>query len=143
MIKRIVPDVIGDQEPVTVPSTLSTLDVARLLKEHRIGAIPVIDDDKLVGIVSERDLVSKVVAADKQPNEVLVSDVMTPNPQTVAPDEDVLTALASMQNGRFRHLPVMDGTRLVGIVSIRDVYDAVRSALEEAVLERDAFIATH
>ena len=70
MIKWIVPDVIGDQEPVTVPSTLSTLDVAQLLKEHRIGAIPVIDDDRLVGIISERDLVSKVVAADKRPADV-------------------------------------------------------------------------
>ena len=92
--------------------------------------------------MSERDLVSKVVAADKQPNEVLVSDVMTPNPQTVSPDEDVLTALAAMQNGRFRHLPVMDGTRLVGIVSIRTF--TTRSALPlKKPCWSDAFIATH
>ena len=123
--RTIVPDVIGEQRLVT----LSTGDTVRaavdMMTERRIGAVPVVDDGRLVGIFTERDVVTRVVKAGRDPDGTLLAKVMTPDPETLAPNDTVRDALDLMQDGHFRHLPVIDGDRLIGIVSIRDLYQSV------------------
>jgi CBS domain-containing protein len=99
----------------------SVLDVARLMVEHNIGAVPVVRDGKLVGIFSERDLLKRTVAEGRDPAKTLVSEVMTPDPLVVKPTDSVEHCMIVMKQHNFRHLPVCDSGRMVGIVSLRDI----------------------
>lgn len=141
-MRRIMPDAVGSQPLSSLSPDDFVIDAVMIMHERRIGAILVTRDDALVGIITERDIVFRVVAARLDPGQTRIAEVMTANPDTIAPRADVMTALERMQSGGYRHLPVMDDGVLVGIVSIRDIYASVRAELEEAVLERDAFLTT-
>jgi CBS domain-containing protein len=95
------------------------------MAKRRIGAVPVVDKGRLVGIFTERDVVLRIVAAGRDPNKTALAKVMTPDPETLEPGDSVRAALDLMRSGHFRHLPVVDGDRLVGIISIRDLYQSV------------------
>ena len=95
-------------------------DVARVLHEHRISSVVVMDGDRLAGIVTERDLVN-LVADGIDPQTTAVADRMTTDVDTVAPKTDVGEAAEHMARLGIRHLPVTDGDRLAGIISIRDL----------------------
>jgi len=95
--------------------------------ERRVGAIVVLEDDRLAGILTERDVL-RAVGAGYDP-DALVSQWMTPRPETVEPSATTDDALVLMYHGGFRHLPVVEGDRLVGIISIRDV---LRVGLDDA-----------
>lgn len=141
-MRKIMPDVVGTQ-PLSILSPEATvIDAVTLMRERRIGAILVTRDGSLVGIITERDIVFRVVAAKRDPKTTRIAEVMTADPDVVAPGADVMTALERMQSGGYRHLPVVDGGALVGIVSIRDIYASVRAELEEAVIERDAYLTS-
>lgn len=141
-MRRIMPDAVGSQPLSSLSPDDFVIDAVMIMHERRIGAILVTRDDALVGIITERDIVFRVVAARLDPGVTRIAEVMTAEPDTIAPRADVMTALERMQSGGYRHLPVMDDGVLVGIVSIRDIYASVRAELEEAVLERDAFLTT-
>jgi CBS domain-containing protein len=131
MTERTVRQVIEGQQPVTALSTTTVTDAARLMKEHNIGALMVCDDEKLVGVFTERDALFRVLAAGL-PGTTSLADVMTANPQTIPADSGFSTALHIMHDGHFRHLPVVDNGRVVGIVSVRD---ALGPELESFVFE--------
>jgi CBS domain-containing protein len=131
MSERTCRHIIEGQEPVTAPPTLTVTEAARLMKEHNIGALMVCEGDKLLGVFTERDALFRVVAAGMQGGTPL-SEVMTANPQTIPADSGFATALQLMHDGHFRHLPVVDGERLLGIVSVRD---ALGPELESFVFE--------
>lgn len=120
-------------ETIMSGSLLTTEPGARLqeaahrMAERRVGAILVLEGERLAGILTERDVL-RAVGASYEP-DALVSDWMTANPETVGPSETVEHALVLMHHGGFRHLPVVDGDRLVGIVSIRDV---LRTGVQDA-----------
>jgi CBS domain-containing protein len=97
----------------------------RRMSELKIGALPVIDRGKLVGIFSERDVLVRIVDQDLDPDKTHVSEVMTPSPKTITPADRVEEAMRIMSKGRFRHLPVVDGGVLVGLISIRDAMEFV------------------
>lgn len=99
--------------------------VSKTLKSKGVGALPVINEGKLVGIISERDIVTKVVATNSNPTHSLVFDIMTTNPIAVNPGDDLEHCLDLMEKGRFRHLPVLDNKKLVGMISIRDILVAL------------------
>jgi CBS domain-containing protein len=141
-MRRIMPDAVGSQPLSSLSPDDLVIDAVTVMHERRIGAILVTRAEALVGIITERDIVFRVVAERRDPEKTLISEVMTPDPDTIAPRADVLTALERMQTGGYRHLPVVDDGALVGIVSIRDIYASVRAELEEAVIERDAFLTT-
>lgn len=141
MQRRIVPHIVRDQTLTTIEAGVSVAEAARLMAERRIGALLVTAGDRLSGIVTERDVLFKVVATGREPSGTTVADVMTANPDTVTPDSSAAEALDRMHLRGYRHLPVLDGERLVGIVSIRDLYAAVKVELEEGIQEREAFIA--
>ena len=108
----MTPDVLG-LEPAT-----SLVDAARRMHERRVGAVVVSEGDRLVGIVTERDVLRAVATGAIGGS---VSDAMTHGPDTIGPDESAGQAAALMIHGGFRHLPVMHGSTVVGMLSIRDL----------------------
>lgn len=140
MTGRIIPDVVRDQTLYRLPPTASVRQAAKLMGKAHVSAVLVTDKDALIGIFTERDLTQRVVAADLDPDATQLARVMTRNPDVLAPEDSPSEALERMRDGHYRHLPVLDGGRLVGMVSIRDLYAAAQSRLEHEVREREAFI---
>jgi CBS domain-containing protein len=89
--------------------------------EHRIGALPVLRNGELAGIFSERDVMNRVVAVGRMPGTTKVSEVMTVNPKAVSVEETIENCLFLMREFGFRHLPIVDGKELKGLVSSRDI----------------------
>ena len=114
-------DLIKGHKTHEVSEQQSVLDVARMMVEHNIGAVPVVRDGHLIGIFSERDLLKRVVAEGLDPAKTLVQQVMTPDPLVVTPKETIEHCMIVMKQHSFRHLPICDGTRMIGIVSLRDI----------------------
>ena len=140
MKKRIVPDIVDQQELWTITPQTTVREAARLTAQRRIGAVMVLLEGRLVGVFSERDLSARVVAPGLDPDTTLVSAVMTGNPVTIGPKAAAEDALGLMREHGFRHLPVVDNAKVVGMVSVRDLYDAVQAQLAEDLQERDAYI---
>ncbi|MGH6960773.1 MAG: CBS domain-containing protein [Dongiaceae bacterium] len=119
MERRIVPDVIG-QQLVMLPSTATVREAAICMSERQVGAVLVTRDGALDGIFTERDLLHRVVAPGRDPDHTRLVEVMTKNPDTIEADDYAIEALSRMSERGYRHLPVLDQGRLVGIVSRRD-----------------------
>ena len=115
--------ILGDKghEVVSVSPTRTVSEAVALLASRRIGAVPVIDGDAVLGVFSERDVIYCLEREGHAALDRPVSQVMTAPAVTVAPDESVLGALALMTRRRMRHLPVVEGGRCVGVVSIGDL----------------------
>ena len=99
----------------------TVLEVARMMVDHNIGAVPVLKQGELVGIFSERDLMTRVVVAGLDPVRTRVSEVMTEDPLTVAPNDNLETCMTLMRRHNFRHLLICSGRELRGVVSLRDI----------------------
>jgi len=112
---------VKDRKVYSIDSRRSVLDAARFMMEHNIGALPVLRDGKLAGIFSERDIMNRVVAAGRTPGLTSVAEVMTANPREVGLDESVEECLFIMHEFGFRHLPIVEGKELKGLVSLRDI----------------------
>src|SRR5712671_1041246 len=121
-------DLVKDRRLYSVEATRTVLEAARFMMEHNIGALPVLRDGVLAGIVSERDIMNRVVAVGRTPGTTIVSEVMTANPRAVAADESIDECLFIMREFGFRHLPIVDGKELRGLVSLRDIL--LRQAVE-------------
>ena len=114
-------DLIQNRKVYSVEATRTVLEAARYMMEHAVGAVPVLRNGDLVGILSERDIMNRVVAVGRTPGTTAVSEVMTANPRAVSIDENIEECLFIMHEFGFRHLPVLDGKDLKGLVSLRDV----------------------
>jgi len=115
-------------EPVSLPPSATVAEAVRVMAERNIGSVLVVGEDgRLLGIVSERDIIRRVLAAGRRPEETTLEEIMTRDPVTVDPEATVEEALRAMARIRVRHLPVVDKStgRLVGVVSIRDVEEAI------------------
>ncbi len=122
----IIPDVVSAQTVRVLTPSDSAHKAARLMAEHDISAVIVADRaGRLTGIVTERDVTRRVVAQDLKGSQVTVADIMTPSPETIAPSGTPDEALEMMNRLRVRHLPVVDGGKVLGIVSIRDLQRSV------------------
>ncbi|MGP1281816.1 MAG: CBS domain-containing protein [Parasphingopyxis sp.] len=109
------------QDTVTASPDMKVSEVVKLFAEKRIGAVPVVDGGKVVGIMSERDLVHCVAAEGKDGIDKPVSEVMTSPAITVDPNYNILAALGLMTKRRVRHLPVVRDGAMVGFISIGDL----------------------
>jgi len=118
---RQIGEIIEGHPLFHVPSTASVRDVARTMSERNIGAIAVLDSGKLVGIFSERDVLTRIVAEGRNPDDTRVESVMTRDIIVAAPADDINEALQKMHECNCRHLPVVQGGNLVGMISIRDL----------------------
>ena len=114
-------DLIQDRRLYSVDASRTVVEAARYMMEHNVGAVPVLRDGSLVGILSERDIMNRVVAVGRTPGTTAVSEVMTANPRAVAADETIEECLFIMREFGFRHLPIVEGKELKGLVSLRDV----------------------
>ena len=125
-------------EVVSIGSADRVADAVALLAEKRIGAVPVIDDGRVVGIFSERDVVYSIAKVGAAALEARIGDVMTTPAMTVAPDTPVLSGLSLMTKRRIRHLPVVEGVSVIGFVSIGDLVKYRIDRIEaEAAAMRD------
>jgi CBS domain-containing protein len=112
---------IEGKDVITCGEQTMVIEAARLMKRNRIGAVMVVEaDDKLIGIFTERDALFRVVAEGRDLNSTRVSEVMTRNPDSIHPDKPFAEALHMMHQGRFRHVPVVENGRPVGIVGASD-----------------------
>lgn len=114
-------DLIRDRKLYNIDANRTVLEAARYMMEHSVGALPVMRDGSLVGILSERDVMNRVVAVGRTPGTTAVSEVMTANPRTVDAGESIEECLFIMREFGFRHLPIVDGNDVKGLVSLRDV----------------------
>ena len=116
------------------------IDAIQLMGEKNVGALPVVDNGTLVGIVSERDYTRKVILKGRSSKETPVSDIMTAQLLTVTPSDSVIECMRIMTEKRVRHLPVLEGTNLVGILSIGDVVNWFISAQTATIDNLERYI---
>lgn len=140
MMRKIVPDVISGQTLITVNLSDTARAIAKLMHEKRIAAVMVTEGNRLIGIITERDMTTRVIAAGNDPDTSTAKDIMTANPDTLHPDDTPAQAIKMMIEHNYRHLPVTDGETLVGMVSVRDLYAIYNLELEEDLKDRNAFI---
>jgi CBS domain-containing protein len=114
-------DLVKDRRIYSIDGSRSVLDAARYMMEHNIGAVAVLRDAQLAGILSERDIMNRVVAVGRTPGTTAAAEVMTPNPRAVSIDESIEECLFIMREFGFRHLPIVHAGELKGLVSLRDV----------------------
>jgi len=114
-------ELIKDQDTYQAELGHTVLQTVCAMVERNIGAVPVVHNDKIVGIFSERDLMSRVVAEGRDARSTCMAEVMTDDPVTVSTGEDLENCMALMRRHGFRHLPVCYEGQLVGVVSLRDL----------------------
>jgi CBS domain-containing protein len=117
----LISDLIRNQSVISAHVNDSVLAVSRLMVEHNIGAVPVLENGKLAGIFSERDLMTRVVVSGSDPGATRVSQVMTEDPLTVRPDDSLETCMTLMKRHNFRHLLICSGREIKGVISLRDL----------------------
>ncbi|MBI5163721.1 MAG: CBS domain-containing protein [Magnetospirillum sp.] len=132
MQAKIIPDVVARREIVSLGPDIDVREAARWLAAHEVSAVAVVEDGSLLGIVTERDITVRVVAAGVDPDTARLKDIMTFAPGSVEPDDDITEALRLMARFGCRHLPVMEKGRAVGMVSIRDVAHALVTRLDQS-----------
>jgi len=124
---------IGPDEPV--------LHAIRLMSDKGIGALPVVSNDQVLGIVSERDYARKVILLGRSSAETPVSQIMTTDVVTVNPDETVHRCMELVTEKRIRHLPVIEKGKLVGMISIGDLVKAVIEEQQQTIVQLERYIA--
>jgi len=109
------------EQPVTISPDATIKRCAETMARERVGALLVKDKDKLVGIVTERDIVKKVVVTDKKPSAVKAKDIMEKELITISPEKDIFEAIKKMRDYDVRHLPVVDRGKFLGLITMKDV----------------------
>ena len=112
---------IMTSNPVTVRPDASVVEAARSMSSEDVGSLPVVEGDRLVGVVTDRDIALRVVAEGKDPSATTAGEIASKDPVTVGPDEDLDDALGEMARNQVRRIPVVEDGRLVGIVAQADV----------------------
>jgi CBS domain-containing protein len=129
---RQMSEIVRDQKPLVMPAGTPVKHACRRMRERRVGAVLVADErHRLVGIFTGRDAVCRVLAEGKDADLTTLADVMTNNPCTMPPTNSAIEALRLMRDGGFRHVPVVDGHTVVGIVSHGDFQGLETARLDE------------
>lgn len=132
MFYQTVRTLMDPRKLILVPGSMTVREAAKLMKSKRYGAVLVTEGDELLGIFTERDAIFRVIAVGLDPETTPLVDVMTKEPKTITPDKTFGHAMLMMHEGGFRHVPVVDDGKLVGMVSSRNALDP---DLEEFVCE--------
>lgn len=125
-----------------VASSVTVFEALRLLAEYGVGALIVVDDGKLVGIVSERDYTRKVALQGKNSKETTVAEIMTRDVITVGPTTGTRACMTLMSQKKIRHLPVVDGPNILGMISIRDIMDDIIADHEQTISQLTNYISS-
>ncbi|MCG8359002.1 MAG: CBS domain-containing protein [Kiloniellales bacterium] len=131
MKKRTIAEMLAGERIVELSPSASVREASLLMAKEHVGAVLVCVEDRLEGIFTERDALSRVLAQHRNPETTQLSEVMTRNPLTIRRQAAAIEALRLMRNGGFRHLPVVDNGRVVGVVSLRDFCGAELAEIED------------
>ena len=125
-----------------VASTVTVFEALRLLAEYGVGAMIVMDDGKLSGVVSERDYTRKVALQGRNSKETTVAEIMTRDVITVGPATGTRACMTLMSQKKIRHLPVVDGPKVLGMISIRDIMDDIIADHEQTISQLTSYISS-
>ena len=125
-----------------VSPSVTVFEALRLLADYEVGAMVVMDKGKLVGVVSERDYTRKVALQGKNSKETTVAEIMTRDAITVTPRTGTRACMALMSQKKIRHLPVVDGGQVLGMISIRDIMDDIIADHEETISQLTHYISS-
>ncbi|MFN7192348.1 MAG: CBS domain-containing protein [Rhodospirillales bacterium] len=132
MAVRQISEMVRDKRPITVFEETLVRDVCQRMCDQRVGAVLVTDEKhRLVGVFTGRDAVTRVLANGLDPNSTPVRNVMSPDPVTLSSGKSAIEALRVMRDGGFRHLPVVDGVRIVSLISRGDFRGIEQARLDE------------
>lgn len=134
-----VKDAMDPTRIVKAGPDTSVTQAAKLMAKHKAGAVVVLVGAELVGIFTERDLAFRVVARELDPGTTKISAVMSPQPRTIGPDEPLGRALLIMHENGFRHLPVLDAGKVIGVVSARSAMDPELEEFAVEAVRRQSF----
>ncbi len=124
----------------SVPPDAFVYDALKLMAEKNVGALLVLEGDELKGIFSERDYARKVILAGKSSREITVKEIMSPEVFTIRPQQSVDECMALMTAKRIRHLPVVEGEQILGVISIGDAVKAIISEREFTIEQLESYI---
>ena len=137
MPNRPIRQIINRGKLVVATEETTVAEAARMMKDAKVGAILILKKERLAGIFTERDALTRVLAEGLDPKRTPMSRVMTPNPDTISPDKPFGHALIMMYDHGYRHMPVMEDGKPVGIVSMRDAAPPELHELEVDVRQRE------
>ena len=141
MHRKIIPDIVEATNVLTMTAEDSAQEAAKQMASKNVAAMIISNSAGLItGIVTGRDLCQKVMAKGLDPASTSVGEIMTTNPDTLSPDDSASDALELMQTRKYRHLPVVQDGKCQAVVSVRDLYSAVKETLEEDIRETEAFV---
>lgn len=141
MPQRPISELIAHQKILTAPSQTTVEQAACLMRKNGVGAIMVVERGRLVGIFTERDAVFRVLAEGRDVARTPIAEAMTRDPVTVGPSTPLTHALHMMYEGGFRHIPVIEGGRPVGMVSARDALDLEAEEFHLGLRQREQICA--
>ena len=123
-----------------VGPSVTVFEALRLLADYGVGAMLVMEKGKLLGVISERDYTRKVALQGKNSKETTVADIMTRDVITVAPNTGTRACMALMSQNKIRHLPVVEGSKVLGMISIRDLLDDIIAGQEQTISQLTSYI---
>ena len=130
-----------DSGVISIVATASVLDAIKLMADKAIGSLPVMDGDSLQGIVTERDYARKVIIKGRSSRSTEVGEIMTVDVITASPDQTVSHCMSVMTERRIRHLPVVENDKVVGMVSIGDLVQAIIADQQEEIEQLEQYIS--
>ena len=143
-IQDLLDNVLINQRLVLIDNSSSSYEAAVMMLKNRCGALLVCDsktkDGTLVGIVTERDLAFRVIPKGLDPKKTSVEKIMTKNVDTISPNKTTLDAIKVMKTKGFRHLPVTKDKKIIGILSMRDLYDFANNQLQDSLKQHQEFM---
>lgn len=126
----------------TIAPDASVFDAIKLMSDKGVGALPVVEEEKLVGIISERDYARKVILQGRSSRETQIREIMTPKVYYIRAEQSVEDGMALMTDKRIRHLPVFENERMIGIVSIGDLVREIISQQEFLIGQLENYITS-
>ena len=139
---KIIRDLLQEKgfEVHSIPPEATVYEALQMLADKNVGALLVMQDDAVVGIISERDYARKVVLKGKFSKDVPVREIMSSHILRIDPDQDIEACMALMTDKHVRHLPVVENDRVVGIISIGDIVKAIIEHKEETIAQLENYI---
>lgn len=137
MPNRTIRDIVANQKILCAPDSMTVREAAIRMAEQKVGAILIQEKGLLTGIFTERDLLNRVIAKRLDPDTTTLAQVMSADPRTISADKPLAHALVMMDEGGYRHVPVMDNGRPIGMVSARDALGCELIELEKELERRE------
>ncbi len=143
IIQDVLEKVLINQRLVIIGHQSSAFDAAVSMFKNKCGALLVCNsnnNDELVGIITERDITFKVIPKNLDPKTTEISKIMTKNVETISPKKTTIDAIHVMRSRGFRHLPVIEKKKIIGILSMRDLYDYANNELQDSLKKHQEFM---